>query len=297
MDRKRTIVFVIIAIATLFLSFCHNSGKYEISNTNNFSDNPLWTYKSSEAISATPEIDDQRVFLRTLNSVIALDIQTGKIIWRATSQGDRPLSPSPKVFGNYLIVPEVASGIAVFDTNSGTLVWRIPGIDIAKSQHLTAHIRSITSADNELVYVVRFDWALTAYELKTGRVVWEQKFSDRALPYLSSNTDVVYLALGKTLRAFDAIQGDLIWEMSTDGYWGPIFVYKNILYAIDEARLSLQAINLKTQEIIWKEYYPAAKKYEARCLSVSNDLLYFTSQRLFAVSLDMTCLEKYTQVK
>ena len=248
-----------------------------------FNAQPVWVYAAEETITSTPAVKGLRIFIRTLNSIFALDATNGNLLWHVVSPGTYPLSVPPQVIDEYLIVPEKGSQIAAFTIDTGHLVWRTSPIRIALDNPVTAAIESITSM-NDMIYVARFDWSLIAYNLKNGGVAWEQNIPGRTSPYLAADERAVYLGAGQSLKAYDVRTGAILWQEENEGYTGPIILDGNILYITNEAHPSLFALDLDTLNVKWKKEFPEINEFEFGCLLASDTTLYIAAEELIAVS-------------
>jgi len=244
---------------------------------------PIWTFRTTDRITSSPVGDDKgQVYIRTLNSVIALDALSGLQLWSAESPSNFPLSIKPYVFGEYLLVPEKDSRVATFSTATGQLIWRSPLIDTVLTHPTAIEIEAISFSES-LVYVARFDWSLIAYRLTDGEKIWEANTAGRANPYLASDKKTVYLGLGSLLKAYDSKTGTLLWQQDIDGYIGPMRINGNVLYVSDEANPSLLAIDLSTREVLWRKYYNQINEFEIGCISLINDAIYIGAEELIAI--------------
>jgi outer membrane protein assembly factor BamB len=283
-QSKLIIIFGLLLYVLLFplLYGCAQIKKAAQSET--FKAKPVWVFETTENITSTPSTDQNgQVYIRALNSITALNVLSGQVLWKAVSPSNTPLNISPQVSGNYLIVPEKGSRIAVFDTHTGKLQWRTPEIDPIFTHPSAVEIEAI-SVSNQMAYVARFNWKLTAYRLTDGKIVWEQDTFGRTNPYVMSDQKTVYLGMGSMLKAFDSLSGVLSWQKEFDAYIGPMLRSDNMLYILDEMHSSLYAIDLNTEDILWNTSYPEAEEFEFNCLSEDGDKLLIAGQELIAVT-------------
>lgn len=242
----------------------------------------VWSFDVNETIASTPITNGKHIFIRTEKSIYAVD-NDGKILWRTDSEAIGKIDEAiptlkPQIAGIYLIVPESDSQIAIFSLDTGRLMWRSQ-----PSEYSHGNIESIT-ANQEMLYVARWNWELTAYDLQTGRTMWEIDLASRSNPYVTSDVDTVYLGQEHILQSFEAETGVLQWELDFGGYSGPIILDGNILYMADERNSRVLAIDTSTQGILWEEIYPQIQPYEFNCIVLSGDVLYIAAQQLAAIN-------------
>lgn len=243
---------------------------------------PIWDIETQNPITSSLVADNNdHIFIRTSDSIIALNSLSGDLIWSAKSQSDTPLSVSPYVFEDYLVVPEEGSRIAVFKTATGELLWRT--MEIEAGQY-SPRIESIVHASN-MLYIARFDWSLTAYRITDGAIVWEQKYSTRFPPSISASNKIVILGLGTEISAFDALEGTLIWKKNINSNIGRIILRDNILFISDISERGLVAFNMQTQEVLWRKLYDAISNDVIGCIDANDDTIFISARRLIAVSL------------
>jgi outer membrane protein assembly factor BamB len=287
--RKKLLIDLTILFCVFWLPILNGCTQRNLDNSGatqseTFNAAPVWVFETTDSITSTPAADnDGRVYVRTSNSITALDVLTGKVLWTASSPSNVPLNIQPQVFGDYLIVPEKGSRLAVLDPHTGKLQWRTSVINPEFTHPGAIEIEDI-SFSQDIVYVARFNWPLTAYRLTDGQIVWQQDAFGRNNPYIASDQKAVYLGMGSMLKAFESESGILLWQKELEAYIGPMLLVDNTLYVLDEMHSSLIAINLSNQEILWNNSYPEAEPFEFSCLSEFGDKLLIAAQKLIAVA-------------
>ncbi len=252
--------------------------------SNRFDPDPVWSFETKEIITSTALIDETgKAYIRTADSIIALDLINGKLLWQVASPSNTPLNITPHIGNGVVVVPEKQSRVAAFNSETGELLWRTALIDLELTHPSAVEIESI-SIEDDMVYAVRFNWTLTAYQLASGQIVWEQEVFGRSNPYVVSDQKSVYLGMGSSLKAFDRKSGILLWQKELDAYIGPMLDVQGILYIVDEEHSSLYAIDVDDQEILWSNHYPELEEFEFGCLSDVEDKLLIASQSLSLVS-------------
>lgn len=268
-------VMLFIAVPLFFLYF-KNSPKY-------FSDTKvLWKFEAKEIIASTPVSNDNYIYIRTQEKIYALNLYSGKQIWKNYSKAGKPLILQPVITEKYLIAPENKSRIAVFSATHGTMLWRSPEIKTTLTDSDLIDIQSIVANDN-VVYVARFNWSLTAYSLQSGKVLWEYDLSGRSNPYLAINDHVILVGLGSTITALDPKNGKYLWAYNVNGYVGPLVLDKNDLFVIDEKHSKIFAIDLSSQSTKWVRDLQI-EPFEFNCIAINANSIYVSSQKLVSIS-------------
>jgi outer membrane protein assembly factor BamB len=185
------------------------------------------------------------------------------------------------VVGPLVIVVENQSSLAAYSIDNGELVWKTPAIE--GTNYVTFSIRSIAFDDQNL-YTARFDWGLSAYDLKTGEMIWRQNLPSRTSPHIAVGKSFVLLVAGKKISAFDAKSGSKLWDKEVGGYMGPILLDGNTLYASDEEKAKLFSLDLDSGKINWEKSYSTIKSSEYYCISEFENNLLIAAQELLMVS-------------
>jgi outer membrane protein assembly factor BamB len=254
-----------------------------------FPTQPIWVFEAGETITSTPVVHGERIIIRTINGVHALDSTSGQQLWRADSPAETRLSDttvSPLAADNYLVVPEKGSGIAAFTLDNGNLRWRTPPIDTDSFMQQIAPIESISLNDHS-VYVVRDNWKLTSYDINDGTIQWEASIPSRSSFNLIADSQVVYLGGDYSIKAYDANNGELLWRKDFDNLVGPILLDgKQLFVSLSFGDRSLIALDLDNLEEIWYVDSEEIMEDEIRSLGLDERFLYAGGKSLIALSKD-----------
>lgn len=233
---------------------------------------------------STPAVNGQVVFVRTSDMLYAFDVLENKLLWKVLSPYDKALSLPPVTVDALVVVVESGSSLAAFSTETGKLIWRTPEIEIAKIDPVTASIQAV-AVNSKYIFVARFDWTLTAYDLKSGEFVWDYKVPGRTNPYVQANENNVVLAVGDTVKMLDAKTGVMLWDVVIRGYSGPIVLSNDTLYITDEKNILLMSLNVNTREYNWiKDYRSVIGEYEYSCVLDAENYLLVSTEKLMSVS-------------
>ncbi|MFD3654634.1 PQQ-binding-like beta-propeller repeat protein [Streptomyces sp. NPDC058620] len=187
--------------------------------------------------------------------VVGLDPATGKETWRSrlgkSYQQPRPMAADDRhvyvlagVLEKDFSTP--TNVIAAIDTTTGKVAWSEKR-DAGTEEHgITASV-----VGKRLVYT-DYRENLTVRDTTTGRQVWTKKIGKSNYRRFALHEDVVIVADGQRLRAFDLASGKERWSLATEEF--SLFkdpqVLDGVLYASDSVR-GLWAVNPATGKQIW----------------------------------------------
>ena len=246
------------------------------------STSPYWVFNANEDIISTPATYNKFLFVKTSASLYAVDILQKRVQWKVLSFTDQELGFAPVVTDTSVIVVENGSSVAAYSIDSGGLLWKTPVMEGADG--ITESVQSI-AFNSQYLYVGRFDWGLTAYNLKTGEIIWEQNFPSRTTPYIAANEDYVFVGAGETLVVYDTNNGRELWTNSDIGYAGRILLSGITLYVTDEEYASLISFDVNTHKINWeKSYQGIIEPFYYSCITETEDYLLIAAKKLMMVS-------------
>jgi outer membrane protein assembly factor BamB len=165
--------------------------------------------------------------------VSCLDLKTGETLWKSTAREGSPrikkhratnyASETPVTDGKRLYAYFGMNGVYCFDLN-GTLLWEkdlgahytLNGWGTGSSPVLHQG-RLFIQVDNEDKSF------LVALDAKSGDELWKKdrdETTNYSTPFIWKNSQRTELVVGgKTTRSYDPVNGDLLWELKTDGYY------------------------------------------------------------------------------
>ncbi|GAA5041033.1 PQQ-binding-like beta-propeller repeat protein [Actinopolymorpha pittospori] len=165
----------------------------------------LWVTERTSAVQdGTPTIAGGRVFIASLNRLVARNAATGKVLWTYKSPGesymDGSRNPSTAaVVGDTAYMGFPDGNVTALDVATGTPRWtnRIPG-----STYLGG-VSSSPTISGDTVYIGSNNGFLYGLERSTGKIVWKYEVGTwvAASPAISGNT-LVAAAWDGNLYAF-----------------------------------------------------------------------------------------------
>ena len=153
-----------------------------------------------------------RVYIGANSRVVALDQETGDVVWRRDDlvpDDFPPCTNSPSACGGYIVVGFYGqpTNLMVLDAATGKTVW-------TKTEGKPYDIYSTPVIDEDgTIYTVSAG-AVRAYDLETGALKWEAPFTlnrVRATPALAEGRLFVCTGSG-TLHALEAGCGRELWR-------------------------------------------------------------------------------------
>ena len=193
--------------------------------------------------------------------LLALDAQTGQIIWTASLKGLArfgAVAAQQRVF-----VCTMNNFCQTFDQETGALIWEDQG-DSSNTRRIGGS--GAAYADGTL-YVAHGSGELRAFEASSGRIKWDEVL----LPFgartdvLSSIPDpgtapvvdrgIVFLTSGAgRTAAFNTINGRLVWENGQGGRSQPVFTPSHMFLITN--RSQLVAIDRLNGKFVWQRKLP-----------------------------------------
>jgi outer membrane protein assembly factor BamB len=292
MNRSRFTLYIVAILSTICIIMFLLYIGFEIKGytlfpikTGVFVRDPIWSRTIDDIITASPARVQNRLFLRTTNAICALNATTGNQLWCTPSESTTPLSLPPYTSEGLLIIPEKDSYLSVIRQEDGVILWRSAKIDTGFVSLDNIEIQAVAFTD-DMVYVARFNWKLTAYALKDGQMIWEQKMPGRTNPHLTTDGKTVYLGAGHNLNAYDTETGVLEWQIEMEGYIGQILFdhEKETLFVADASNTSILAITPNNQQIKWERKLPVSNEIGFGCLKKFDDNLIISAEEVTVIS-------------
>lgn len=255
-----------------------------------FPQTPTWIYTADNPVVSSPASDGSKIFIRTCCSVDAIETETGKLIWQIDSEApylirENEIVLSPQVYGDILIFPEKGASIAAYSIIEGQLLWKTPQLDVNLKAPEIALIDNFIVKDGRL-FVTRWSWSLSAYNLSTGGLIWETRVPDRVSLDIEVDSDCVYLSENTILRCYDPATGNYLWEKDFGAFIGPIKLNDNILFlAIYLDPKILGAMDLNQKKFNWTIQQNETTDIRLNRLLIADNRLYAVGERAYAFSI------------
>jgi outer membrane assembly lipoprotein YfgL len=154
----------------------------------------------------TPAVRDGQFIVASSNgSVMALDVASGREIWR--SDAGAPLTAGVGSDGRNASVVTAANELVTFE--SGKPLWR---------QRLPARVVTAPLVAGERVFVLAVDRSVHAFDAQDGRLLWRFQRPGDALTLAQAGVltvahDQLLIGQGGRLMALDALKGTVNWDV------------------------------------------------------------------------------------
>ena len=151
----------------------------------------LWRTPVSAPMHAAPTVRGGRVFVVTLdNRTFALDAKTGQQIWDhsgITESASILGSASPAVDQGVVVVPYSSGELVALRAENGRLLWSDSLASLKRSDIVSAlsHIRGRPVIDRGRVIAISHSGIMAAYDLRTGRRIWERDIGGIESPWVA----------------------------------------------------------------------------------------------------------------
>ena len=255
---------------------------------------------SDEGFGGGVAYDTGRIFVSSgFGFVVALDANSGKEIWRRTSQV--PFRAAPTVNGGRVFVANQENQLLVLATDDGRLLWDHRGIGE------TPGMISATSAAvaGELVVVPYTSGEVFALRVVNGRVAWSdsltstgQRTAMAGLEDISGrpviDRDLVFVVgHGGRMVAIDQRTGGRVWTRDISGVQTP-WVAGDFVYVVS-TNGELICLTRKEGRIRWLTRLPAYEDEDDKTGPISWAGPVLVSDRLLVVSSkgDMLSVSPY----
>jgi len=131
-------------------------------------------------------------------TVYALDIDGNKLMWKS-KVGEMAVTPE---ISNDLVFIGTDEGLHAIDKETGNVKWE---------QLVTEDISSKPIVTNDLVIVGCSDGNIYAFDVDSGKKIWNYDFSDTT--HVSEvRLGNIYIGSGDTCYAFDIADNEILWE-------------------------------------------------------------------------------------
>jgi outer membrane protein assembly factor BamB len=164
----------------------------------------LWRRNVDDLMEYPPTYCNGRVFvnLEQKGTTLALDVDTGKILWRSHTRG--PIASSPAIGGDFVIVSAHDGTVRALEAANGRLRWRL---------RAGSSVESSPVVIDDTVYVGASAGRLFALSLRSGRVRWAFDTGGRISSSPSILKDRVYITTySGAIFCLNRYNGNKVWS-------------------------------------------------------------------------------------
>jgi outer membrane protein assembly factor BamB len=274
-----------------------------------------WTKDLGFETDSSPVIVNDVLYIGATYGIFALDVKTGKEIWRYQTNGF--VKSVPAVSNGAIYFGSEDRKFYAIDAKDGTLKWM-------NDKSLDGYIASAAVVGNS-VYAIPKDGSFYAFDISNGEVIWstlvgkiaesspaigegiiafgtnggaivaldastgKQKWSYdagvsdiKSSPVIADGTIIIGSNDG-SIYALTTEKGNLKWKYSTSDNVESSPSIKNGVVYIGSKDSSFLAIDATTGKLIWKFSYSGPV---LSAPAISNDIVYFGTRNNFIYGLD-----------
>jgi len=218
----------------------------------------LWETMTGMTIGSPLTVKGNALYLGTSEGyLLSIERNTGKLKWKARVGSE--ILAAPAVGRGYVVARCVNGEIYTFSTTDGKKVWT----DRQITPKLTLRGTSAPVISNDLVLSAYDNGKLVAYNLQTGRIIWQKRIAvargrtslERLVDIdadIVISDDVVYtVAFQGKLAAVSLASGQILWSRDIDSYIGlAVDLYR--LYIVD-SNSQIWALDKSNGATHWKQ--------------------------------------------
>ena len=184
-------------------------------------------FESDSPVVSSPAVVDGTLYLTSGEherySIIAIDANTGKFIWKR--EFPAPVSYSPAVAGRLVYITVRDGRVLSLNAHNGETRW---------SSDLRDNISSSPTIHNGIVYIGSFDEKLYALDAANGKLLWEHEVGGRITSIPAANDEIIAFTSQENLvHILDPLTGRLRLEYRTSMTNGSVSIDGERLYVAD----------------------------------------------------------------
>ncbi|MYL57154.1 PQQ-binding-like beta-propeller repeat protein [Virgibacillus halodenitrificans] len=295
----------------------HNSGDLFAFNVKTGEE--LWQNKAPNWIHSEMIYQDGKVFVGFGNrffqdngirgteesGVLALDAESGEIIWKYNTDGE--VMPTPALYEGSLYIATGDRNLYKLNPNSGELLHKaeIGSTASMSSPNITEGMLFVGGSGPK-------PYTFSAYDLTSDEFKWQTEFPDvfagldDVPPAVSKNLVVTTALVGNSdnpehkMYAMNVDTGDIVWEASLgvgefvkNNKSGAPMIYEGKVFVGSPITKTFYAYDLESGKMIWK-----FKNEVMKAPPVAQDgIVYFSNTKGYVYALDVETGEKIGEKK
>lgn len=240
----------------------------------------VWEYDAGSLVEFPPVIAEGRAFFGTNHKLaIALDVETGRELWRKRFRGR--VASSPAIADDLVIFTTTRGEVIAFDAATGRRAWR---------RVVGSPVESSPLVIGDSFYIGTLAGRVMRMDTRTGGVRWNVKGDGDVKASLArSGPNVIVGDYAGRVSAYRQRDGKLMWRRVSPGtrvsgagrfYGGPAVAYGRVYIGNINGRII--ALDADTGEVAWVR---VVDDYVYASPAVANRLIYVGSydHRLYAL--------------
>jgi len=225
----------------------------------------LWEYDTGVPVAASPVVVGDTVFLAAHGEMIALQIDTGSVIW---SKEVPVMGSTPAVSGDTIVVGTL-SGFAALNSETGELLWErliwepycypygeyfisspvIVGNRVYVGTGTNQMPVMPTAEDERLRQPLKY---VICMDIESGEKLWRTYVNGYAFSSPAFSDNVLYMSAA-TCYAINPDDGELYWTHNFDYPLGgsPVIVDDSIIIAVRSHYEDSKVLRIEKTTILW----------------------------------------------
>ena len=240
----------------------------------------LWKYEvENGAFESTAVIEDGVAYIGDLDGLLlALDLNTGKVIWRHQSKSDIGFAASPGVKDGRVYVGDMDGLFCCVDAKRGELLWEFA---------TDAEINSSPNFYKDQVLFGSQDATLYALNVETGHLVWKYQIEDQIRCTPSIIGDRAFVAgCDAKLHIIDLVAQKSAGFVAIDGPTGVTPAVSDDFAFFGTESGTLYSIDWKNKSVEWT-FVPEGRSASMRSsAAVTKDLVIVGSRTKRVIAVD-----------
>lgn len=234
-----------------------------------------WRFKTNGWVYSTPAIIDNVAYFGSFRGrLYAVDVKTGKEVWRFKTHDDRgdagdKIFSSPSIYNNTVFI---ASNIYLYavDIKTRKEKWR----------YETAGMYSSPAISDGILCIGHLAGSLYTLDTETGKVKWifnsvnKEKGIGEPMPSIANSTVYFGFYRDNYFYAVDFKTGALKWKFDTQSYVYSKPTIKNGVVYVGSADGFFYALDSRTGDLKWK--FKASDKHIESTPAIAGGTVYFT---------------------
>ena len=175
----------------------------------------VWKQPIPAASRAAPTVINNRVFVTTLDSLLALDSGDGRVLWEHSGVSDNAslVGAASPAANQDIVVPVFSSGeIMALRIENGSVAWtdNLSNIRGLGGLSTITDIKALPVIDKGLILAISFSGRFVAIDERTGTRVWQREISGSQTPWMAGN-HIFVLSSENQLIAMGRETGSIRW--------------------------------------------------------------------------------------